>query len=114
MAQPEAGFSLERVATDPISSTTPLHPNASVSAMGRIEKHHGWQTLAKLPMRCGVSAIVSHFRVRDLLALEPGDTIESVWPTTEDVPLMVGGVLVFWSEFEVVGERLAVRLTRLP
>lgn len=114
MAQPEAGFSLERMAIDPILSTPPLHAKASLSAMGRIEKHHGWEILAKLPMRCEVSAIVPHFRVRDLLALRPGVTIESVWPTTEDVPLMVGGVLVFWSEFELVGERLAVRLTRLP
>jgi hypothetical protein len=34
-------------------------------------------------------------------------------PETEDVPLMVGQVQLGWSEFEVVDQRLGLRLTRL-
>jgi flagellar motor switch protein FliN/FliY len=114
MAEPAAGLSLERAGTTPLSSALPSQTRVPLSAMAKIEKHRGWPILAKLPMRCAVSAVVPHFRVRNLLAMKPGDTLESVWPTTEDVPLTVGGVLVFWSEFELVEERLAVRLTRLP
>ena len=53
------------------------------------------------------------FKIRDLLRLESGQVIESGWPEAEDVPLCVGQVQVAWSEFEVVEQRLAVRLTRL-
>jgi flagellar motor switch protein FliN/FliY len=36
-----------------------------------------------------------------------------VWPDSEDVPVKVGQVQLGWSEFEVVEQQLAVRLTRL-
>ena len=114
MAEPAGGLSLERTTPANLASAAQPVIKAAFSTMAKIEKHPEWPILAKLPMRCEVSATMPHFRVRDLLALKPGATIESVCPTTEDVPFKIGGVLMFWSEFELVEERLAVRLTRLP
>lgn len=69
--------------------------------------------LSLLPVELGVRIPVRDFRVRQLLALEPGAVIESQWTHGEDLPLAAGEVEVAWSEFEVVEARLAVRITRL-
>ncbi len=69
--------------------------------------------VARLPIELGVSVPVSEFRVRGLLAMEPGQVIESQWAHGEDVPLASGRVQLAWSEFEVVDAQLAVRITRL-
>jgi flagellar motor switch/type III secretory pathway protein FliN len=69
--------------------------------------------LARLPVELEVSVPVRQFRVRNLLALEPGHLIESDWGHGEDVPLSAGQVQLAWSEFEVMETQLAVRLTRL-
>jgi flagellar motor switch protein FliN/FliY len=66
-----------------------------------------------LPVELDVSVPVRDFRVRNLLALEPGHLIESQWGHGEDVPLATGEVQLAWSEFEVVETQLAVRVTRL-
>lgn len=69
--------------------------------------------LAGLPMQLDVTIPIPGFRVQDLLALEKGAMLESHWHHGEDVPIWCGGVQLVWSEFEVVGQKLAVRVTRL-
>lgn len=56
---------------------------------------------------------VRDFRVRNLLALEPGTVVESQWKHGDDLPLSAPGVQLAWTEFEVVETQLAARLTRL-
>ena len=53
------------------------------------------------------------FTVGDLLNLTQGSIVETAYHQSSDLPLRVNGQLVGWTEFEVVGERLAVRLTDL-
>jgi len=67
----------------------------------------------RLPVELDVAVAVRDFRVRNLLALEPGQVIETQWGHGQDVPLASGAVQLAWSEFEVVDSQLAVRLTRL-
>jgi len=69
--------------------------------------------LARLPVEVEVGIPVREFRVRNLLALEPGQVIETQWVQGDDMPLAAGDVQLAWSEFEVVDTRLAVRVTRL-
>src|SRR4030088_1797500 len=80
--------------------------------MMRIEEHPYWETLAQLrvTLRAGVKL---RFRVRDLLALKEGQVFESLSPATDDVPVKVGQAQLGWSEFEVLQQRMALRLTRL-
>jgi len=68
---------------------------------------------ARLPVELEVMVPVREFRVRHLLALAPGEMIETLWGHGEDLPLSSGDVQLAWSEFEVVDNRLAVRVTRL-
>lgn len=83
------------------------------SGMEAIESHADWPLLQRLPMRLTAGVPVPGFRVKDLLALKAGAVIESKWLSGDDVPLKIGAVQLSWSEFEVVEQRMAIRLTRL-
>ena len=66
-----------------------------------------------LPCTLTVDLRVVNFTVGDLLRLHQGATVETACHQTSDLPLRVNGRLMGWTEFEVVGEQLAVRLTDL-
>jgi len=88
------------------SALEAIAPNA-------MEMHPAWPMISRLPVKLMVNIPLSGFRVCDLLALEPGQTILSTWVSTEEVPLKVGGLQLSWGEFEVVDQIMALRLTRL-
>ena len=69
--------------------------------------------LAFLPVELDVAVPVRTFMVRNLLALEAGQVIETRWAHGEDMPLAARDTQLAWSEFEVVESKLAVRITRL-
>ena len=69
--------------------------------------------LSRLPVELDVAVPVEDFRVRNLLALEPGQVIETRWANGRDMPLCSGEVQLAWSEFEVIDAQLAVRVTQL-
>jgi len=71
------------------------------------------ELLPWLPCTLALDLPVIKFTVGDLLSLVSGSIIETAYHQSSDLPLRVNGQLVGWTEFEVVGERLAVRLTDL-
>jgi flagellar motor switch protein FliM len=66
-----------------------------------------------LPVEVDVAVPIRDFRVRHLLALVPGQVVESQWTSGNDLPLSARGVQLTWTEFEVVEAKLAVRVTRV-
>jgi len=68
----------------------------------------GW-----LPCRLTLQVPVTGFTVGDLLRLKVGSIIATPYHYTHDVPLRVNGLLIGWTEFEVIADRLAVRITEL-
>lgn len=64
-------------------------------------------------MQLDVTIPVPKFRVQDLLALEKGAVLDTRWLHTDDVPVWCGGAQLVWTEFEVVEQKIAVRVTRL-
>lgn len=56
---------------------------------------------------------VTYFTIRDLLELRVGSVVETVCKSTSDVPLRVNGTLIGWTEFEVIVNTLAARITEL-
>lgn len=72
-----------------------------------------WPEAGWLPCRLSVQIAVPGFTVRDLLRLDVHSILDAHSPSSADVPLDVNGRLIGWAEFEVVGDRLAVRLTEL-
>jgi len=51
--------------------------------------------------------------VRNLLALEARQVIETAWTRGDEMPLAARDTQLAWTEFEVVESKLAVRITRL-
>ncbi len=72
-----------------------------------------WALVQGLPLMLTSEVPVTTFTVADLLRLENGSLVESQWSQGVDVPLKANGKLIGWTEFEVVGEKLAVRITEL-
>ena len=73
----------------------------------------GWKDVLGLPCTISVEIPVAAFTVKDMLNLEAQVVVSSAWATTSNVPLRVNGEAVAWCEFEVLGNRLAIRLTEL-
>lgn len=67
----------------------------------------------RLKVELEVGVPVEDFRVKNLLALEPGVVVVSGWTYSDDLPLAAGRVQLAWTEFEVSDTQLATRLTRL-
>jgi len=72
-----------------------------------------WDEAEWLPCLLSIDLPLKSFTVRDLLRLEVGAVLESSNAEGADVPVIVNSQLIGWAEFEVVGQRLAVRLTEL-
>lgn len=67
----------------------------------------------RIPVEVDVAVPIRKFRVRNLLALDRGQVIETQWLDGDDLPLGARGAQLAWTEFEVIDQKLAVRITRL-
>jgi len=72
-----------------------------------------WKRVEKLPCNLSVEVRVPGFTLKDLLALEAASVVRSQLPTSSSPPLLANGKVVARGDFEVLGKRLAVRLTEL-
>jgi flagellar motor switch/type III secretory pathway protein FliN len=68
-------------------------------------------TMPWLPCTLSVEVPVANFTIADLLDLKVESIVETRCHHTSDLPLRVNKLLIGWTEFEVVGDRLAVRIT---
>lgn len=78
-----------------------------------VERDELWHSAQEIVCDVSVEIPLLSFNVRGLLELAAGCVLPASWNQTDDVPLRVNGVLIAWAEFEVVGEKLGVRLTEL-
>lgn len=90
-----------------------MRDDAAKEWMPRIEEHPAWEMLAQIGMTLRAEVALDGFRVRDLLTLAVGQVFATASPDTEDVPIRIGNVQLGWGEFEVVEQRMALRVTRL-
>jgi flagellar motor switch/type III secretory pathway protein FliN len=99
-----------------IVTSTPMMDGNPVQGPQLVEKPQEpdlCELMPWLPCTLALDLPVVKFTVGDLLSLVSGSTVETAYHQSSDLPLRVNGQLVGWTEFEVVGERLAVRLTDL-
>jgi len=69
------------------------------------------ESMPWLPCHLSVEVPATRFTIGDLLALAKGSIVETACHHTSDLPLRVNKLLIGWTEFNVVGECLAVRIT---
>jgi flagellar motor switch/type III secretory pathway protein FliN len=95
------------MATAQVAPVRPEAPQATKKTINPIEAYH-W-------LRCKTTAEVPvpKFTVGDLLSLRIGSVVQTATPVAKDVPLRVGKILLGWGRFEVLNDRLALRITEL-
>jgi flagellar motor switch/type III secretory pathway protein FliN len=72
-----------------------------------------WKPVLDLGCELTVDLPMPDYKIADLLKLRKGSIINAHWRVGRDVPLSLNGAAIGWIEFEVVGGKLAVRLTEL-
>jgi len=72
-----------------------------------------WDEANWLPCVLSVDLPVVAFSIGDLLRLAPGIVLETAIANSADVPVVVNSGRVGWAEFEVVGQKLGIRITEL-
>jgi flagellar motor switch/type III secretory pathway protein FliN len=96
-----------------VSSSDPRPRIVESPAFERSTERTNFDLLPWLPCTLALDIPVAKFTVRHLLELSRGSIVQTHYHQSSDLPLRATGQLVGWTEFEVVGERLAVRLTDL-
>lgn len=72
-----------------------------------------WAAFQLLSCQLTLQIPIPGFTVAALLRLAPNDVINTHWLQGSDVPLHVNGKLIGWTEFEVIDDHLAARLTQI-
>jgi len=100
--------------------TSPIHPGtqlattaAAMPLIAALKTRQPSEILPWLPCTLALEIPVTGFTVASLLRLSPGTLVETACHQSADIPLQVNGVLMARTEFEVVGDRLAARITDL-
>lgn len=88
--------------------TSPSGPVSTMSKFKAPEEHLPWLTCT-----LALELPVLEFTVQSLLKLASGSLVRTSYHQSSDIPLQVNGVALAWTEFEVVGDSLAARITDL-
>ena len=86
---------------------------AIVSQPPAQEPVNTWKEAQYLVCEITVELQVPRFTVRDLLQLERKSVVDTGCKQASNLPLHVNGQGLAWVEFEVLGDKLAVRLMEL-
>ena len=95
------------------STISAVSPLASSPLLSALKSKQPLEILPWLPCTLALEIPVTDFTVASLLRLAPGTLVETACHQSADLPLQVNGVLMARTEFEVVGDRLAARITDL-
>ena len=95
---------------------TPASRNTATNATGSsalASSISAVEMLPWLPCTLALEVPLVNFTVENLLKLQPGSLVHTGCHQSSDLPLNVNNILMAWTEFEVVGDRLAARITDL-
>jgi flagellar motor switch protein FliN/FliY len=90
--------------------STALTIGSSASAISRPKN---WSAFQLLPCHISLEIPIPGFTVSALLRLSSNEVINTHWLQGSDVPLRVNGKVIGWTEFEVLDDHLAARLTQI-
>jgi len=101
------------VAEAPVQRTQPPAAVVPVAAPAAARIEDPWAGYLHVSTSIAVDAAIVGLTVRELFRLEKGSIVATGQPVESNVPMHVGGALMGWGEFQVVGDRLAVRVAEL-
>lgn len=85
----------------------------TVANISATQKPQNWSAFQQLPCELSLEIPIPNFTISMLLRLAPDDVVNTRWLQGSDVPLRVNGKLIGWTEFEVIENCLAARLTQI-
>ena len=91
----------------------PVVPQPSPAASVPTADDSRWKQVEKLPCHISIEVPVPGFTLKDLLGLRVKSIVRSRLAVSASPPVRVNGEVVAAGDFEVLGKRLAVRLTDL-
>ena len=94
-----------------LPATSSDTPDATVST--KATKENLADTLPWLPCTVSVEIPLAHFTIGELSKLGKGSIVTTTCRHLSDIPLYVNGQLIGCAEFEVIDDRLAVRITEI-
>jgi flagellar motor switch/type III secretory pathway protein FliN len=89
----------------------PAEPTPVAAPPPSVQVEDLLDTMPWLPCNISLELPVVRFTIGDLLNLAKGSVVATACHQTSDVPVRVNGLLIGWTEFEVIEDRLAVRIT---
>lgn len=87
--------------------------SAALAAPAVTPLPEAWNYVLDLACDLTVDLPVPGFKLANLVGLQGQSVIATLSRLGRDIPLRVNGQLIAWCEFEVVGTRIAVRITEL-
>jgi flagellar motor switch/type III secretory pathway protein FliN len=94
----------------------PSAPTITAPATGEVrpaEIASDWGELLLVATVVMVEVPVAKLTVRELFRLHAGSVVAASQLSGAHVPVVVGGKVFAWGEFQVVGEHLALRIAEL-
>jgi flagellar motor switch/type III secretory pathway protein FliN len=113
MAEEATARAMQKLPEPTAGAVASAASSAESGTKPEVEEDARWRPVLGLPCELTVELPLPDFKIADLLSLRAGSVVEARWRVGQDVPLRLNGTLIGWSEFEVVGRSLAVRLTEL-
>ncbi len=78
-----------------------------------IRQEDPWAHVMWLPCELTVEIPIPNLTVGDLLRLASGDVVDSLWNNATEVPLSINEHRIADTNFEAIGQTLAVRVSEL-
>jgi flagellar motor switch/type III secretory pathway protein FliN len=72
-----------------------------------------WGDIVAIPAKLSVETPFANLTVRELSVLEKGSVLATRHGAGTPVPVLAAGVFIGWGEFQVVGEKLALRIAEI-
>ncbi len=72
-----------------------------------------WGEIVSIPAKLTASIAFKNLKLRELCELRTGTILTTAHAAGLPIPVSVGGSFIGWAEFQVVGERLALRIADL-
>jgi flagellar motor switch/type III secretory pathway protein FliN len=101
----------EATPAEPVATVATAVTAAATAAAALAQTQDPLDSMPWLPCTLSLELPVVQFTIGDLLSLTKGSVVQTACHQTSDVPLRVNQLLIGWTEFEVVGDKLAVRIT---
>jgi len=72
-----------------------------------------WGEIVLIPAKLSAAVAFESLTVRQLCGLEKGSVLATAHAAGTPVPVSVAGVFIGWGEFQVLSEKLAIRIAEI-